>query len=64
MAKLAGVPDDVVETAKQFLEELNKTYSIQAAKPRETPGEAEDQVSFAQNSALTVADELQRMRCV
>ena len=55
VAKLAGLPDDLVRRARKILRELEE----EAGKPHVLP-ESEDQVSFAAISESEVIDRLQR----
>jgi DNA mismatch repair protein MutS len=58
VAKLAGVPDRVIQRAKEILEEL-ESGQHQAA-PAAPPRSEEPQVSFGDMSALEVAETLRR----
>ena len=55
VAKLAGLPDDLVRRARKILRELEE----EAGKPHALP-ESEDQVSFAAISESEVIDRLKR----
>jgi len=55
VAKLAGVPDAVVELAKKFLSELNASgVPMPAPKREEAAPPEEEQVSLAQNGASRI----------
>lgn len=63
VAKLAGVPDPVVEAAKVYLAELDRSDGSAAPhRPAEQEDEGFGQVSFAQNSTDQVREKLQRIQ--
>ena len=64
VAKLAGVPDAVVESAKKFLAELNEWSPgvTTHAPPREEVGDGFSQVSFSQGRADQVKEELNTLQ--
>ena len=60
VAKLAGVPDGIIRSAKRYLKQL-EAHSPKEALPMEMP-EEEEQISFAEVSGSALAEKLKNLQ--